>query len=301
MSGAQRAVEGDKPGGDTSDTGIEARARLMGWRPKEEFRGPAEAWRDAEEFIRRGEEELPVLRERARASERRMTQMQTDLSETKGVLADFTERFRTADERAYKRARADLEKERLAAIEAGDVPAVRRIEGEVAELDEGKPKPSAEAKRPAAVPPAADAGVHPDAVAWGRENGWYYADQGMRDAAMGVHQSLLVAEPDLSLRDNLARVTATIRTMFPGRVPEARRAPAREEDDENERRNEPAAVGSGREGRGGGRPKAGSFDAMPADSKAAFARYSKSLDGKGKPLTKEEWAVDYWAQFEGAS
>lgn len=301
MSGSRAAAAGeDKTGGDTSDTGIEARARLMGWRPKEEFRGPAEAWRDAGEFIRRGEEELPVLRERSRAQERRLAAMDAKLSDASAVIMDMTDRVRTSDERAYKRAWADLEKERVKAIETGDVAEVRRIEADVADLETTKPKPAPEPRRPAAAPPAGDNTVHPDAIAWAKDNAWYHTDQQMRDSAVGIHQALLNSEPELPLAENLARVTASVHAMFPGRVPEARRpAPRREEteDEDNPRREEPAAVGSGRERRGG-RPNPRSFDAMPKESKDQFARYAKSLDGKGKPLTKEEWAGDYWAQFE---
>jgi hypothetical protein len=37
---------------------------------------------------------------------------------------------------------------------------------------------------------------------------------------------------------------------------------------------------------------------MPEASKQAFTRYAKQLEGKGAPLTKEEWAQSYWEQFE---
>ena len=36
---------------------------------------------------------------------------------------------------------------------------------------------------------------------------------------------------------------------------------------------------------------------MPKESKDAYARYAKMLEGKGAPLTKDEWATNYWGQF----
>ena len=36
---------------------------------------------------------------------------------------------------------------------------------------------------------------------------------------------------------------------------------------------------------------------MPNDVKTQFSRYVKMLEGKGKPLTKDEWAENYWSQF----
>ena len=48
----------------------------------------------------------------------------------------------------------------------------------------------------------------PDAVAWAAENPWYNTDAVLTRAAMGVHQGLLAAEPGLTVRQNLERVTA---------------------------------------------------------------------------------------------
>ena len=44
-----------------------ARARRMGWIPKDEYGGKPDNWRSAKDFIERGENEMPILRERLRA------------------------------------------------------------------------------------------------------------------------------------------------------------------------------------------------------------------------------------------
>ena len=49
--------------GDDLDMSVEARARRMGWYPKEEFHGRPEDWIPAEKFIDRAEKEAPILRE----------------------------------------------------------------------------------------------------------------------------------------------------------------------------------------------------------------------------------------------
>lgn len=294
MSEAMKVDDVDQ-GEQGGESDVEARARVLGWKPQAEYKGPPTGWRSAEEFIRRGEEELPVLRERSRATERRLQAVQTDLQQATGVIADLTERFRTADERAYKRARADLDKERALAVETGDTAKFREVEAEIADLETTKPKP-AEARRPAAPATEQREEVHPDALAWAAKNPWYHADAQMRNAALAVHQQLLAAEPDLSVSDNLARVTETVRAMFPGRGGAAARMPPVED---NPRRDEPAAVGSGREP-SRHRSNARNFDGMPRESKEAYTKYAKAMAGKGKPLTKDEWAGDYWAQFEEA-
>ena len=64
----------------------ESRARAMGWVPKDQFRGPAENWRDAGEFVRRGEEELPILRERLRSTTREIERMNSDFQQRIDML-----------------------------------------------------------------------------------------------------------------------------------------------------------------------------------------------------------------------
>jgi hypothetical protein len=290
---SETATQADAP----APTDIEVRARAMGWKPKEEYRGPDAGWRDADEFVRRGETELPVIRERYRATERKLAEVSGELKQATTVIADLTERFRTSDERAYKRAKADLVRERDAAIETGDKAAVHRVDAEIAEVERTAPKPVAPA--PTAPPPQAP---HPDAVEWAARNRWYQAGTDLANYAMGIHQGLLRTEPDLTVAENLERVTSAMRALYPDRIPAARAArqtPAEQEPpDDNPRRTEPAAVSGSSAPRGPARPNPRSFEAMPADSRAAFTKYAKAMEGKGKPLTKEEWAGTYWGQFQ---
>jgi len=293
----QQALDPEPP----AQTDIESRARAMGWKPKEEYRGPEAAWRDAEEFVRRGETELPVIRERYRATERKLAEVSGELKQATGVIADLTERFRTSDERAYKRAKADLIKERDAAIETGDKAAVHKLDGEIAEVERTAPKPPPPA--PAAPAPTAP---HPEAVQWAARNPWYQPGTDLANYAMNIHTGLLQTEPTLTVAENLDRVTEAMRALYPQRIPPAARPAPRpnghaETDpptDDNPRRQEPAAVSGSSAPRGPARPGTRSFEAMPSDSKAAFTKYAKAMEGKGKPLTKEEWAASYWDQFQ---
>ena len=61
---------------ETPSPDIEARARAMGWRPQEEFNGDPAKWKPAEDFVAKGENDLPVLRENMR----RMTSTITELA-----------------------------------------------------------------------------------------------------------------------------------------------------------------------------------------------------------------------------
>jgi hypothetical protein len=276
---------------DASDAGIsdiEERARKLGWKPKDEYKGPPGGWRDAETFIAQGEQVLPILRERYRKQEKDIEELKGKLALATDTIVDLSERFRTTDQRAFERAKAQLEREREAAVEAGDTAAFRNKERELRELEKQAPKP-APAVRPADAPPA----VHPDALEWVRENPWFQSDADMASFADTFHKTLLQREPGLSIKQNLAKVSAATRAAYPEKFG---RAPRTIDDDDNPARHAPAAVGGSAAPRSPGAPKPRSWDALPQDTKQAYTRYADMLKGKGKPLTKEEWAATYWAQ-----
>ena len=294
MSGRQAAEgqgdEEDLEVGTGAESDVEQRARRMGWKPKDEYRGPADRWSSAEDFIARGESELPIVRERYRTLERNMQRVEHKLQESQGVILDLTNRFHSADERAYKRARAELLQERKKAVELGDTEAFSRADAEIAELDREAPKAP---PKPAEQPAAAANEPHPDTVAWGRRNPWFNEHRDLQAAAMSVHQGILQAEPGLSIAENLERVTQAMAALYPDRV----RLPGAG----NPRRDEPSSVsGSTAPAARGRRENTRTFEAMPKESRDAFTRYARQLEGKGKALTKEEWARDYWSQFEEA-
>ena len=310
-SAAAAAATGGGASPPDDDADIETRARAMGWKPKEEFHGRGE-WRPAAEFLERAEADGRIYRERYGALERRFVNLErtnADLSrkhdEALTVISDLSDRFRTTDERAYKRARRELEAERDEAIRTGDVQSVRAKDAELAELDASKPAPP---KPPGSTPKeTTPAAPPPEAVAWAARNPWYNMNPQLHQMVLGVHQRLLQDQPELSISENLDRVTRTMHAMYPDLVPApgaARRAaapdpePEPEPEPENPRRSAAPEVLPSSASRGGARQNPRSYDAMPADSKAAYVRYSKQLEGKGKPLTKDEWAASYWAQFD---
>ena len=87
-------------------------------RRRKQFRGDPTRWVSAEEFIRRGEEELPIARERMRKADRMLEDTQKELRDSRAVMEEMRERLKKADERAYAKARADLEEARTAAVQA---------------------------------------------------------------------------------------------------------------------------------------------------------------------------------------
>lgn len=318
MSGRQAAqTERDEDGGGgeiEDDAAIEARARLQGWKPRSEYHGPEGQWRDAKEFVTRVDEEMPLLRERFRRMEAQFTTTLAHQAQGQAAMAEMTDRLRKADERAYKRARRDLEAQRVAAVEAGDTSEFGRVDKELQELDAAE-RPAVQAQpaaRAGATGQETPAQIPREVQDWGERNPWFRQDQALQQVATNMHVRLLQDEPGLTLGQNLARVSAAMHQMYPSRVGApasgTRREPAantQEDGDlenDNPRRRAAADVSGSGERPARRRGSGPNFDGMPADAKAAYSRYARMIGekeiGKTKPLTKEEYARDYWAQFE---
>ena len=70
---------------------VETKARTMGWLPKEKFKGPESSWVDAEQYVKRGEEILPILKANNDKLVQRVTQTETANNELREQLQAATE------------------------------------------------------------------------------------------------------------------------------------------------------------------------------------------------------------------
>lgn len=151
----------EAPAGDTPQDRM-AYARSMGWKPFEEYRGDPARWTDYEEFIRRGEEELPIVREQNKRMGSRIQRMEGELGTLRNTVAeqaqavrDATELARRADERGYQRALAELKAEQRAAVQQGDTEAFDQIGEQLEALETTRREaPPASPPPPPASPPA---------------------------------------------------------------------------------------------------------------------------------------------------
>lgn len=251
---------------DTQRQSDETRARSMGWRPKEEFRGDETKWVDATEFVRRGEEHLPIVR-----AELKRTRQ--DLDETRRLAREALEFQRQNNERERKRLQGEIEglkQQQLAAVQSGDTQAYLQTEQAIKNKTEQMP---AEIK-PQPAPP-----VPPEVADFKRRNPWFERDPALRGAANGIHEELLANEPELSLAENIQRVEEEVKRRFPDRFV-------------NPRRNSPGTVEGVTQtgGRPSGAKKKGYAD-LPAEAKAACDKYVAQ-----KLMTREQYLADY--QFD---
>jgi hypothetical protein len=81
-------------------------AESQGWVPKDKFRGNESDWVDADTFVKRGREILPILR-------KNNENLIKDLNATKEQLKEFrqaAEEFKQFQREAYERKASDYEK-----------------------------------------------------------------------------------------------------------------------------------------------------------------------------------------------
>lgn len=122
--------EGEGQAGETGAAGerdFEAEAREHGWTPESEFKGDPKRFIDAETFMKRADEMMPLLKADKARLKRELDAIRKDLKRANTHYAG-------AEERAYKRALSDIEAKIEAAVETGDVAAAKTAMKEMADL-----------------------------------------------------------------------------------------------------------------------------------------------------------------------
>lgn len=205
---------------------MEAEARRMGWRPQDEYRGPPGQWRSAEEFLKRGESILPIVRkdlqrerERANNMENEIKALRQTVDEQKAVMDDLLKMARTASETGYKRALDELKNQKREAAKEGDIARVVAIDEQISEVEEERaarplpknpePKPKVDAPQPKQPELA------PEVVQFVRDNPWFNTDPVLHKAMEAEHMALLQDAPALPLEENLERAKEAVMARYP--------------------------------------------------------------------------------------
>jgi hypothetical protein len=254
-------------------------AESQGWVPKERFRGNESDWVDADTFVKRGREILPILR-------KNNENLVKDLQATKEQLKEFreaAEEFKKFQKEAYERKASEYEdrireikESRAQAISDGDGQKVNALDDA---LDQAK-EDLKEAKQAVIeadtvkTPEPAPQAMEPELQSWLDSNSWFGQDKRMTGIANGIGDSLRLEFPMLKGKAFLDKLDEVLAEEFPNKFGEKKSPASRVES------------GSGRQGRGGS--NAQSYDNLPADAKAACDKFVKQ-----KLMTKEEYVQSY--------
>lgn len=259
------------------DPAIESEARDYGWAPKENFKGPAERWRPADEYVEwakqsgrlpRGEfdkvvKALPVIRQENEA-------LKTQLAEVKSALNEFVEFSTKAEERAFNRAKAELEAKVTSAAQNADPEAARAAMAELAALRPEPPKPVAKVETKPAV------NVDPVIQDWIAKEDWFNKSPVLNTYATDIFGELERSQPGMSQAERLAETKRRTVEKFPekfGINPAREAAPA-----VGSPRGEPQRKKSGK-----------TYEDLPAEAKKACDKFVKTIPG----YTRDKYVKDY--------
>jgi hypothetical protein len=170
-------------GKDDKPSEIEARAARMGWVPEESFRGDKEKWVSAEEFVERGETQIPILKERLKKMDGQVVELRGTIGEMKRTFSEFKKWSSKTVAAQYKKAADDIIEKQRAAVADGDIDAFDKYEQKRAALEKDMQDKidSSEADS------GGDGGLHPEAIAifdeWKEDNEWFDNDPVLRSYA----------------------------------------------------------------------------------------------------------------------
>lgn len=274
---------------------FESEARGMGWKPKEEFRGDPDRWSDAETYVKRGEEFLPIVQSNNRKLKETVDHQQTRLLELERVnkanaaaLEAIQESNREQTVQQAVRTIEDIAVQIAAAREAGNVTeelALLREHAEVTTKLETAKKPPVKQPVQQQAPAGGDPAQTPEFKQFLTDNSWWQTDAVMRAASIEI-QNQLYSEGKISAAtpqgERLEMVAEATRKRFNMKDNGRRQAPNRVE-------------GGGGPGAGGASGSAHSFNDLPAEAKAACDKAAKRLTfGDGKRFKDEAaWRQSY--------
>lgn len=268
------------------------KARKMGWVPKEEFRGDKTKWVDAGEYVRRGEQIIPIINANLRRVESENEELRGELRKMQNTLSAATESIEALKELNTKDNITDAKDARRQLIVQRSTAVKEDNEDLVIELDEKiadatvtirdaetalKNKPTKEVK----VENTPDPTATPEFRSWKSENPWYGADEERSSYAGFVITQMAKTGEVKNFKGQAAILEEVTKRVF--KVlgnPEA------------DTRRSSKVEGSGNSGKnnGGGGSSSGdkTFNELPADVKAAATRMSKKLvgpKGSGRAFT----------------
>ena len=270
----------------------ETEARLMGWHPKEEFRGNPDDWVDARTFITRGEQQLPILRENNRKLQARVRRTDDDNAELRQQMTEMRDSLSTmrtmlerGQEVGYQRAKAEFEAQMRDAVRNGDEAKFDHIQVEMEKLDEQHEKIIAPVEKKDPPPAKPKLPGTPEFQDWFENNkDWILADPVLKEAANEASRQLDQSDDPLPQAEYWERVTEMVQTKFPRRFAKATGGtvpPPREDGGDPPAQRHAASVLRP----GGGGPRIATKTGIDSisdpnerkEAKAAFARIQKQI------------------------
>lgn len=278
-------------------TEVEVKAKEMGWSPKEEFRGDPEKWVDAETFVKRGEEVLPILKANNRRLQERIAQTDKKLEETNKLLASATDAIEALKATTSKAALDTVRQQEVqlkgalkAAREADDVDQELDISARlqetrtaIKEAEKEASKPKVETPTPPTPENPNDPTKHPEWKSWIADNSWFGKDKRKTAVALAAATELREGGDTSEGRAFFDKITDEVDKVFnPSKTT----------------RETPSKVEGTTGGGGGGSGRGKTYADLPAEAKQACMNVANRVVGPGRAhKSTEEWQKAYAAKY----
>jgi DNA repair exonuclease SbcCD ATPase subunit len=258
---------------------FESEARAQGWVAKEEFRGSEDDWVDAETFVRRGKEIMPILRKNNEKLLKELGEAKKAAEEAREAAKEFREFQKQQFERKTKDLESQLEQLKQAkreAITQGDGDRAIAIDDAMDELKEQRQEAKQELKaaedKAKEVPQVT---ADPSLNEWMDRNEWFGKDTRLTGMANGLGVELRRENPNLTGKAFLDKLDAELAEMLPEKFGKKKVQNPMEGSPNGTAR---PAVTSGKK----------SYNNLPAEARAACDRFVKQ-----GLMTKEQYVAEF--------
>lgn len=265
-----------------ASTERQTEALKMGWIPPTRFKGDPEKFIDAEQYIERGEQLLPIVRANNLRLEKQVALQATELqslretvSKTDKLIADMEIRHSAETQKKVELARSELKAQLAKASEAGDHEGVAELTDQLTTLNAAEKEQKKEEKKEETPPPQ----FKPPAalIAWAVDNPWFGTNKKKTALMIATAQEIREAEPTLGEIDLYNRAKAETEEIF---------TPTQKQVDK---------VEGSRNGSGGAKGK--SYASLPSEAKLECDKDLKKFVGPGKLYKTDAEYRSYYASL----
>ena len=258
---------------------FESEARAQGWVAADEFRGSESDWVDAETFVRRGKEIMPILRKNNEKLLKELGEAKKDAAEVREAAKEFREFQKQQFERKTKELESQLEQLKQAkrdAITNGDGDRAIAIDDAMDELKEQRQEAKQDLKAAEEkVKEAPQVTQDPTLNEWMDKNDWFGKDTRLTGMANGLGVELRRENPSLQGKAFLDKLDEELAIMLPEKFGKKRVQNPMEGSSNGTAR---PSVGTGKK----------SYNNLPAEAKAACDKFVKQ-----GLMTKEAYVAEY--------
>lgn len=201
-------------------------AKDLGWAPKDKWRGPPEQWVDADEFVRRGNAILPIVKKDRDELRLQVAALQASNAELQRSSREVATWFADQAKARLLRERGALIADRKEALEASDMDRVNEID---LKLQDNRDKANKAATAPTAPAPE----MQENARIFGEfvsDNAWLKDSEELQMAMSIEGRNLRQAGYTKNGREFLEATADRVKRLYPDKFKSARRPQLTETD-----------------------------------------------------------------------